>query len=117
MRDGRPSPLYVLMPNMKRLPGAYFTIEVDGRPTIVFHADRLAQARELTHEQWLHDDLSELRSNGEPVCTLTSKMTARAATAEEIAAVRHAADAKSTGDELVITYLVKLDCVPKSWTN
>ena len=31
MRDGRLSPLDVLMPNIKRLPGAYFTIEVGGR--------------------------------------------------------------------------------------
>jgi hypothetical protein len=105
------------MPNVKTLPGAYFTIEVDGRPTIVFHAEKLVHARELTHEQWLRDDLSELRSNGKPVCTPTSRMTARVATAEEIAAVRDAAHAKSNGDEIVITYLVELDCVPKSWTD
>src|SRR4051794_29350208 len=35
------------------LPGAYFTIEVDGTPTVIFHAERLAQAPELTHETWL----------------------------------------------------------------
>jgi hypothetical protein len=106
MQDGRPSPLYVSMPNVKPLPGAYFTIEVDGRPTIVFHAERLAHARELTREKWLRDDLSELRSNGEPLCTPTSKMTARVATAEEIVAVRDVAHAKSNGDEIVITYLI-----------
>jgi hypothetical protein len=50
MQDGRPAPLYVFMPNVKPLPSAYFTIEVDGRPTIVFHAERLAHARELAPE-------------------------------------------------------------------
>jgi hypothetical protein len=118
VQDGRPSPLYVLIRDVKpQLPGAYFTIEVDGRPTIVFHAERLAHARELAREKWLRDDLSELRSNGEPLCTPTSKMTARVATAEEIVAVRDVAHAKSNGDEIVITYLVELDCVRKSWTN
>jgi hypothetical protein len=118
VQDGRPSPLYVLIRDVKpQLPGAYFTIEVDGRPTIVFHAERLAHARELAREKWLRDDLNELRSNGEPLCTPTSKMTARVATAEEIVAVRDVAHAKSNGDEIVITYLVELDCVRKSWTN
>jgi hypothetical protein len=44
-------------------------------------------------------------------------MTARVATAEEIAAVRDEAHAKSNGDELIITYLVELDCAPNSWTD
>jgi hypothetical protein len=105
------------MPNVKPLPGAYFTIEVDGRPTIVFHAERFAQARELTREKWLRDDLSELRSNGEPLCTPTSKLSARVATAEEVVAVHDMAHAKSNGHEIVITYLVELDCVPKRWTD
>jgi hypothetical protein len=30
------------------LPGAYYTIEVDGKPTIVFHAEKFAHAREFT---------------------------------------------------------------------
>jgi hypothetical protein len=44
-------------------------------------------------------------------------MTARVATAEETVAVRDVAHTKSNGDEIVITYLVELDCVPKSWTD
>jgi hypothetical protein len=105
------------MRNVKPLPGAYFAIEVDGRPTIVFRAERLAHARELTREKWLRDDLSELRSNGEPLCTPTSKLSARVATAEEIVAVRDVAHAKSNGDEILITYLIELDCVPKNRTD
>jgi hypothetical protein len=100
----------------KTLPVAYFTIEIDGRPTIVFHAERLAQARDLTHEQWLRDELSELKSNGEPVCTPTSKMSARVATAEEVATfVRDVRAAEPTGDETVISYLVELDGIPKTF--
>jgi hypothetical protein len=62
-------------------------------------------------ENWRErrDDLSELRSNGEPICTPTSKMTAQVATAEEIVALRDVAHAKSNGDKIVITYLVELD--------
>jgi transcriptional regulator with XRE-family HTH domain len=98
------------------LRGAYFTIEDDGRPAIVFHAERLAHARELK-EQWLRNDLSQLKSNGEPVCRPTSKLGVRVATAEEIAAfVRGAAEAKPSGDETVIIYLVELDGVAMSWT-
>jgi hypothetical protein len=44
-------------------------------------------------------------------------LSARVATAEEIVAVRDVAHAKSNGDEIVITYLVELDCVPKNWTD
>jgi hypothetical protein len=98
------------------LPGAYYTIEVDGRPTIVFHAERFAHARELAREQWLRDDLNELRSNGQPVCTLKSKLTARAATDEEIATfLSGSTAAKPNGDEIVIAYLVELDGIPKTW--
>jgi hypothetical protein len=103
--------------NMKPvLPGAYFTIEVDGRPIVVFHAERLAQARELTHEQWLREDLCRLKCNGEPVCTPTSKLIARYASGEEIAAsARSAGQTEANGDEIVFTYLIKPDNVAKNW--
>jgi hypothetical protein len=66
----------------------------------------------------LRDDLNQLKSNGEPVCTPRSKLTARAATDEERTAfVRNAALAEPDGDETVITYLVELDNIPKSWNN
>jgi hypothetical protein len=98
------------------LPGTYFTIEVDGKPTVIFHAQRLAEARELTHEHWLRDDLCQLKSNGEPLCSPTSKLSARFASGEEIAALtRGAGEAKLTGDEVVFTYLVKPDNTPKNW--
>jgi hypothetical protein len=100
------------------LPGAYFTIEIDGRPTIVFHVERLAHARELAREKWLRDDLGQLKSNGEAVCKPSSKLTARVATADEIATfVRDVRAAEPTGEETVISYLVELDGIPKTWNN
>jgi hypothetical protein len=103
--------------NMKPvLPGAYFTIEVDGRPIVVFHAERLAQGRELTHEQWLREDLCRLKCNGEPVCTPKSKLIARYASGEEIAAsARNFGQTKANGDEIVFTYLIKPDNIAKNW--
>jgi hypothetical protein len=44
------------------IPDAHF--DVDGRPTIVIHVERFAQARELLRERWLRDDLCQLMSNG-----------------------------------------------------
>jgi hypothetical protein len=98
------------------LPGAHCTIDVDGRPTIVIHVERFAQAQELLREQWLRDDLCQLMSNGIPLCTDGSKLTARYATEDERAAFeRDAIMADPTADEVVITYLVALDGIPGRW--
>jgi hypothetical protein len=101
-----------------QLSGAYFTIDVDAQPTIVFHADRFGQARELAREQWLRQDLCQLKSNGKPVCTTESKLTARRSTHDEIAAfVRGCAVPGGAEDEIIMAYLVHLDAIPKCWKD
>ena len=100
------------------LPGAHCTIDVDGRPTIVIHVERFAQARELLREQWLRDDLCQLMNNGVPLCTGSSKLTARYATEDERAAFeRDSITADLTADEVVITCLVELDGIPRRRNN
>jgi hypothetical protein len=72
----------------------------------VLHAERLAHARELAREHWLRQALCELKSNGKPICTPTSKPTVRRSTHNEIEAfVRDSAATDSADDEIVIRTL------------
>jgi hypothetical protein len=53
-----------------------------------------------------------------PLCTDGSKLTARYATEDERAAFeRDSIMADPTADEVVITYLVELDGIPRRWNN
>jgi hypothetical protein len=89
--------------------GLVFTIEVDGRPTVAFEAMQLREASELCQEQWLRDDLCALRSNGAPLCGISSKLKARVAKVSERELYREAADVTTPSDDIVLVYLVDLD--------
>jgi hypothetical protein len=66
----------------------------------------------------LRDDLCQLMNNGVPLCTGSSKLTARYATEDERAAFeRDSIMADLTADEVVITCLVELDGIPRRWNN
>jgi hypothetical protein len=57
-------------------------------------------------------------NNGVPLCTGSSKLTARYATEDERAAFeRDSIMADLTADEVVITCLVELDGIPRRWNN
>ena len=86
-----------------------FTLEVDGRPTLAFEASNYSEARQLCKETWLLDDLSLLRSDGAPLRTAQSKLSARPATAEEVTAFNRVAGLENQSDDLALGYLVKLD--------
>jgi hypothetical protein len=65
------------------LPDAHCTIDVDGKTTIGVYVEQFAQARELIREQWFRDGLCQLTNNSVPLCTASSKLTARYATEDE----------------------------------
>ncbi|MEO8320782.1 MAG: hypothetical protein ABI561_20935 [Bradyrhizobium sp.] len=94
--------------------GLIFTIEVDGRPTIAFEARQLREAAELCNEGWLRDDLTNLSSNGDPLCGIGSKLRARTATEPERAVYREVAQEAGISDDILLAYLVELDGYPLS---
>ena len=89
--------------------GLIFTIEVDGRPTVVFEARQLREAAELGKEEWFRDELTTLISNGEPICGIGSKIKARGATEIERGRYREACQDALVSDDLLLVYLVELD--------
>jgi hypothetical protein len=41
---------------------AIFTLDVDGKPILSFEAQNLRESSELCREQWLRDEVAELKS-------------------------------------------------------
>jgi hypothetical protein len=89
--------------------GLIFTIEVDGTPTVAFEARKLREAAELCAEEWLREDMRDLRSDGVPLCTVASKFRARTADVAERALYREGASAVRPSDDILLVYLVDLD--------
>jgi hypothetical protein len=83
-----------------------FTIDVGDTPTVTFEAQNLREARDLCHEQWLQDDLTESRSGGVPLWDGKAKLRARSALPDETALF---AEAKGAG--------VRLSCRTGRWQN
>ena len=91
------------------LPGV-FTLDIGGKPILIFEAKNLREAWEVCHEAWLKDDVRRLRSNALPLWDGKAHMRARYASQSETALHRQAVTgAQPLSDELVLTYLVELD--------
>jgi hypothetical protein len=88
-----------------------FTLEIDGKPTLVFEAMELAEAREICLEVDLRYDLSELTSDGIPICAENATLSPRPAAQEEIAAFRRAVELAPPFEEPTMTFLIKIDGV------
>lgn len=89
-----------------------FALVVDGKPTIAFEAKNFREASELCKEQWVREDLSDLKSNGVALCDSAAKLTVRRADGVEIQTYRAAKDFRPDSDDLLLAYLVDLDGVP-----
>ncbi|MBR1194086.1 hypothetical protein JQ609_32445 [Bradyrhizobium sp. AUGA SZCCT0169] len=94
-------------------PPLIYTIEVDGKPTLTFAAGHAREAAELCKEAWLRSDLTELTSNGVPLCLPASTLTSRIANEGEVATYREAAKEAKASDEILFAYLVELDGMPE----
>jgi hypothetical protein len=75
-----------VMNGMNTSTNRIFTIEVDGRPTVVFEANSWGEAQELAREKWFRADLSVQTSAGAPLSRASSIFRARNALPEEMAA-------------------------------
>jgi hypothetical protein len=95
---------------MRNQVSAIFTIDVDGKPTVVFEANDWQEARELSREEWFRADLSVQTSCGVPLGVATSKLRARYALPEEIALFQnHRAALERKPDDLELVYLIEPD--------
>ena len=88
-----------------------FTLEINGRPTLVFEAMGLAEASGICLDADLRSDLRALTSDGIPICAEDANLSPRPATQEEIAAFKHAVELAPTSDEPTMAFLIKIDGV------
>ena len=88
-----------------------FTLEVNGRPTLVFETAGPAEACEICLDTDLRSDLSALTSDGIPICSDGAILSSRPAVQEEIAAYKHAVRAAPASDEPTMAFLIKIDGV------
>ena len=90
---------------------AVFVLDIDGRPTLAFEADDVAEAQEICGASELRADLAALTSDGVPLCAPHSTFSLRQAVREEIATFRHAVARAPASDQPTMTFLVKIDGV------
>jgi hypothetical protein len=88
-----------------------FTLEIDGRPTLVFEARELAEATQIRLDGNLRSDLSALTFDGIPICTESATLNPRAAVQEKVAAFERAVKLAPDSDEPTMAFLVKIDGV------
>ena len=92
---------------------AVFTLVVGGRPVLSFEARYLRESWEICHEQWLKEDLTDLRSNGVPLWDGKARLRSRHAGETEAELYRQAAQAQEgpSPDDMLLVYLVELDTI------
>jgi hypothetical protein len=86
-----------------------FTIEISGTPTLTFEARNLREAHELCREEWLKQDLTELKTDGASLWDGKARLRARIALPDEIARFAEAKNSGQPSDGLVLVYLVEVD--------
>jgi hypothetical protein len=94
---------------MKREPqGLIYTILIEDKAVVALQA-RGSEARELCREEWFLEDLSRLKSNGEPLYRPGLRLRARPATEEEWVRYDRACSAGDKAEDILFVYLVDLD--------
>jgi hypothetical protein len=87
-----------------------FVLVADKTPILAFEAKNLQEARGLRNEQWLHDDLKQLKSYAAPLWDGIAKLSVLIATeAERHRFAAEAGAANAAEDELTLVFLVELD--------
>jgi hypothetical protein len=97
-------------PDPPESPGI-FTLEIDGRPTLVFEATGLAEAREICVDADFRSDLRALTSEGVAICAEGAMLAPRLAVQNEIAAFQRAVGLAPASDEPTMAFLIKVDGV------
>ncbi len=90
---------------------AVYVLEISEKPTLAFEATSYNEARSLTKEDWLREELARLQSNGLPVWDGQAKLIVRRAEEAEKQVFTEASEngQSSDVDELFFVYLVELD--------
>jgi hypothetical protein len=88
-----------------------FTLEIDGRPTLVFEAAGLAEANEFCVDPDFRSDLGALTSDGVAICAEGATLMPRPALQDEIAAYQRAVGLAPPSDEPTTVFLIKVDGV------
>jgi len=86
-----------------------FTLEINGKPTLVFEAMGFAEADEISRDTELRLDLSSLTTDGIPILTEHAPLIPRPAVQAEIAAFKRAVELAPTSDEPTMAFLIKID--------
>ncbi len=92
-------------------PPRIFTLEIDGRPTLVFEATGLAEANEICVDTGFRSDLGALTSDGVAICAEGATLAPRPAVQDEIAAYQRAIGLAPPSDEPTTVFLIKVDGV------
>jgi hypothetical protein len=87
---------------------AIFTLDIDGKPILSFEAKNLRESSELCREQWLRDEVAELKSYGISLWDGKAALKTRYASDAEKAAFLEATG-EAPLDEMILVYLVRLD--------
>jgi hypothetical protein len=101
--------LPIVSDNLSR---SVFTIEVDGRPVLMFSVRFYADAQAICADGRIRQKLSSASSGGKPLCDDIATMRVRLARPEEKAKYLEEAATQSRETGLVVVYLVKLDKTP-----
>lgn len=88
-----------------------FVLDIEGRPTLAFEARGAVEASEFCADADLRLDLSELTSNGSPLCTAQAELAVRPASEGEVAASQRAVLLAPPAEQPTMVLLVKVDGV------
>jgi hypothetical protein len=95
---------------MKHEPkGLIYTILAGDKPIVALAANG-REAGELCKEKWFREELSSLKSKGEPLYGAGTRLRARPAVTEELVKYEEASKNAQGTDEILFVYLVELDC-------
>jgi hypothetical protein len=87
---------------------AIFTLDIGDKPTLSFEARNQRESAELCGEQWLQDEVAQLKSDGISLWDGKAALKTRYASETEKAAFFEGSS-EAPFDELVLVYLVRLD--------
>jgi hypothetical protein len=87
-----------------------YTIEINGRPVAVFESRGMTEARSISKEAWLREELAALKSGGMALLAAGAKLGVRAGTPRESEVFgRSGRSSEPADDEVLLIYLVPID--------
>ncbi len=86
-----------------------FALDIDGKPTLVFDAAGIEDARTICQDATLRADLSILTAEGVPICAVNLRLEARSASPREVDAFEYAVKRAPPSDEPTMAFLIKVD--------